>query len=124
MGSIFDGSFADDIAAALADANVPRAGVLRHVVWGVDEIGQPVIVGSTDHPFGGWRENYSTLFAAQSAIPTQDVRIVVIAKTCAVTPAEDDYIQIGGVWHRVRNIEGIDPAGATVNCQCFESEPA
>ncbi|WP_375160347.1 hypothetical protein [Bradyrhizobium sp. RDT46] len=122
--SFLDGDLAQEIADALADADVPRAGVLRKLtVVGQSGSGE-LIYASTDHPFTGWREDYSTLFAAQSGISSEDVRIVIVAKTCVVEPAPIDYLQIGGVWHRIRKIERVDPANATVAAQCFREEPS
>lgn len=122
--SILDGDLAEIVADALADADVPRDGVLRRVIWGESGSGEPIPVDSSDHAFTGWRENYSTLFAAQSGFPATDVRILVVAKSCDLTPVDDDYLQIGGVWHLIRTIERIDPAGATIACQCLLRDPS
>lgn len=122
--SILDGALAQEIADALADADVPRAGVVRKLtVSGQSGSGEP-IYSPSDHLFRGWREDYDTLVASQAGIPSEDVRIVVLAKTCDVQPAPEDYLQMGGVWHRVRTIEGIDPAGATIACQCTLQDPS
>jgi hypothetical protein len=124
MVSILDGDVAQMVADMLADADMPRPGTLRKLIdGGTDDFGNPITTTS-DHAFTGWRESYSALFAAQSGIPTTDVRIVVVATSCDATPAQQDFLQVGGVWHRVRVIEGIDPAGATIACQCLLQDPS
>jgi hypothetical protein len=124
MVSILEGALAQEIADALADADVPRSGTLRHLTVAGQSPSGETIYSTQDYSFQGWREDYSSLFAAQSGIASTDIRIVVIAKTCDASPTDQDYIFIGSVWHKVRHIEGIDPAGATVSCQCLISDPA
>ena len=97
-------------------------GTLRREVpgTGTDTLGDPNPGTPETYTFEGIRENYNAAFRATAGIPQTDVRILIIAGSLSTTPRRGDQIKIVNVWHKVREIESIDPAVATYQLQCFE----
>lgn len=114
----------DAIARAVATGfkGKLRSGTLRRVpnAPGVDSYGDANPGSPVTYPFEGIRETYSAVFKARAGIPQTDVRILVIAGSCATDPRRGDQVYIEGRWHQVREIENIDPATATYALQSFE----
>lgn len=72
------------------------------------------------YPFEGIRENYDAAYRERAGIPETDVQILVITRSCAIEPKQDDQIFIQNRWHQVRRVSDSDPAGATITLQAFE----
>jgi hypothetical protein len=86
----------------------------------VNTLGDDVPATPQTFSFEGFREDYSQFYRAQTGIPDTDCKVVIIAGLCATTPSKDDKLQLRGQWFQIRRVRG-DPAGATHECQCFET---
>lgn len=79
----------------------------------------------TDYSFDGMREFFDAQYQTLALIPATDVKILVILGSLAITPTQEDLVQIPpipgatGVWHKVRRILSIDPASASMSLQAF-----
>lgn len=98
-----------------------RTASLRRVTpgSGVDELGDALAGSSALHEFDGIRETFSATFRAGAGIPQDDVQIMLIARRGSVSPRQGDQVLIEGLWHEVRAVLDIDPAGATFKLQAF-----
>lgn len=121
MASLLESKIKDQVAAAFKGQLL--TGTLRRVVsTSLDSLGDPVPGTATTYSFDGIRESFSAAYAAQAGIPITDVKILVIAGSLSVNPKKDDQIKIEGQWHTVREVLGVDPAGATFELQAYEIE--
>lgn len=122
-----------DPMAGLLDGQISRAiyagfrgkllkGKLRRsqnaVSGGLDSLGDPAAASPEDYTLEGFREEYSAFYRSQAGIPTEDVRIIVLARSLSVAPRAGDQVQISGQWYRVRQVR-TDPATATYDLQSF-----
>lgn len=73
-----------------------------------------------DYAFDGHREDFDAQYRALAQIPAQDVKILVILGSTTIMPTQDDLVQIGGAWHKVRRVMQVDPASATAMLQAFQ----
>ncbi len=71
--------------------------------------------GFAEHAAKGFVEDYSDL-ARANGIPGTDRKIVILAKSTAVTPARDDEVTLRGRTYRVVAVAS-DPALATYELQ-------
>ncbi|PWJ81484.1 hypothetical protein C7441_11015 [Pseudaminobacter salicylatoxidans] len=99
-----------------------RKGMIRRMVpgTGVDDFGDPVGMVPADFSFEGIRESFDASWAASAGIPSTDVGILVLLGSTAVEPKQGDTVQIEGMWHQVRRVLDIDPAGASMRLQAYE----
>jgi len=122
-------SFLDDIKKGIASGfkDKLRTGlILENQPASQDDYGDAS--PSSDpvtHEFSGIRENFDAAWAARAEIPNTDVSILIIEGTVAdgYATLQDDYVQIEGSWHKVRQVLAIDPAGATRRLQAYVVDP-
>lgn len=119
MASPLDGLIKRQIASAFK-GKLKKGTLRRAVPGGVDDMGDPKPGTVETWPFEGIRESYDALYRVNAGIPDTDVRILVIAGSTAGVPDQGFQVFIEGRFHQVRKVEGIDPAGATYQLQCFE----
>lgn len=90
----------------------------------VNSFGDPVPGTAQTFTFEGIRESFDASYAARAGIPQTDVKVLVLLGSVKpeTQPRQNDYIYIGVPqrWHQVRHILAEDPAGASMDLQCYE----
>jgi hypothetical protein len=73
------------------------------------------------YSFNGIRENFDAAWMARALIPETDVSILILLGSVSPVyiPVQDDLIFIESLWHKVRKVMKIDPAGASIQLQCY-----
>lgn len=101
-------------------------GIIRRVgVSSLDSYGDVVAGTATTYPFEGIRESFDARYAVGAGIPETDVKILVILGSTTTVPIQGDEVQFttgqyAGVWHKIRRVLTIDPAGASASLQAYE----
>lgn len=119
MSSFLEGPLKKAIAAGFR-GKLTRGKIRQPFSIAVDSFGDTQGVKLREYSFEGTRDNFSAFYHAQAGIPLTDVSILVILGSTTVTPKQDDEVFIKGMWHKVRRVLEIDPAGATAKLQAYE----
>lgn len=126
MASLLDTFIRKEVAKGFK-GKLLRGLLMREVVGSVNDLGDPTVSSVETYTFEGIRDHFDARYAATAAIPTTDVRILIISGliTPVTTPRKDDKIRIRGAagqqqWHQVRAVLTVDPANAHIVLQCFE----
>ncbi len=121
MATLLESKIKAQVAAAFAGKLL--TGTLRRIaVTALDDAGNPATTSAATYSFDGIRDTFDARFRAQAQIPETDVKVLIIAGSLSTTPVIDDQIKINDVWHQVRAILAVDPAGATYELQVYEIE--
>ncbi len=77
------------------------------------------------YKFTGIRDNFDAMWMKMAGIPEKDVRVLILLGSVlpVYTPVQDDLIFIENSFHKVRRILKIDPAGASIELQCYPVAP-
>jgi hypothetical protein len=104
-------------------------GVLRRASnYTMDEFGDTQYDGFVDYPFEGIRDSFDAKYRAQALIPETDVKLLILLgsvkpASANLLPIQTDQVFIAApfnVWHQVREILEIDPAGASATLQVYQ----
>lgn len=126
MASQLEGPLARTIARAFR-GKLTDGTLRRESAASVDDFGDPQSPTPSTFTFNGIRDSFDAKYRQQAGIPQTDVGVLVLLEsvTPRTTPRQGDQVYIKAQWHQVREILDQDPAGATMQLQCFEiSAPA
>jgi hypothetical protein len=96
-----------------------KSGIIRRYNYAINSLGDRQPINSIDYPFQGIREEFDARYKAQAQIPVEDVKILVILGLTQVAPDRADKVFIENMWHEVRQVLSIDPAGASAQLQAY-----
>lgn len=117
--SILSGSFAAEIADALAAASIPFELTLSRDVEQdspAPEPGNPPVIVTVDYACRGFVDDFDASWRAGSLIQAGDVRVIIVANTLAVEPVAGDLITVRDKTYVAVSVQA-DPAGATWQIQ-------
>ena len=121
MVSFLEGSLAKAIARGFKGKL--KVGTIReNQPSGLDDFGDEVPPDTiVEHTFTGIRENFDASWMARALIPETDVSILILLQSVnpLYQPKQDDLVFIEKMWHKIRRILKIDPAGASIQLQCY-----
>lgn len=73
-------------------------------------------IAETPYACKGWRDDYRQEDRDGTLIRQDDVRIIIVVSSLAITPGTSDKITIGGATYSIISVRR-DPAGTTFDVQ-------
>lgn len=122
MVSLLEKALKQKVAKAFK-GKLTKGNLWRETTVAVNSFGDETAVTPVAYPFEGIRESFSASFAVRAGIPLTDVSILVLLGSIAVTPKQHDELFLKKPWnkrYKVRAVLAVDPAGATMQLQCYE----
>jgi hypothetical protein len=109
--SILAGELAQEIADALAEADIPLTAIVTRME--LDPASPPWAPTYTAVPYNctGLVDAYSAIDRVNAAILITDVRLLIVAATLAVVPAVGNFVTINSTIYTVVSVR-TDPATA------------
>lgn len=117
--SILEGELAQTITDALLDADIPYTVTINRTEPGAPDPETPWIPGDPTlvaYECMGFTEQFSADYISGGLVQADDVRVVILATTLAISPALSDTVTVRGQTLAIIRISP-DPALATIALQ-------